>query len=174
MIFVLLVTFQLKHFIADYLLQNQYMLGKFKDRGWVLPLAAHTGVQALATFLIVLAFGKGLGMAVGLGLLDFTLHFIMDRIKASPKLLGRFKAITKKDYEDHVNVVSLFEKEIRRLSLTQQGLDEALNVADKLNEVKIEFHERMKSNVLFWHSVGLDQMVHHLTHYLIIYMMVTL
>ena len=30
-IFILLVIFQFKHFIADYLLQNNYMLGKFKD-----------------------------------------------------------------------------------------------------------------------------------------------
>ena len=31
-IFVLLFAFQMKHFLADYPLQNVYMLGKFKEK----------------------------------------------------------------------------------------------------------------------------------------------
>lgn len=32
-LFILLILFQIKHFVADYLLQGEYMLGKFKP-GW--------------------------------------------------------------------------------------------------------------------------------------------
>ncbi len=51
---VLLVVFQLKHFMADYPLQNEYMLGKFKAKGWFAPLALHAGVHSLFTCVIEL------------------------------------------------------------------------------------------------------------------------
>jgi hypothetical protein len=115
-IFVLLVLYQLKHFICDYPLQNVYMLGKFKDIGWVKPLLAHTGVHALATFIIAISFTQMLFLSVCLALFDMAVHFVMDRVKASPNMLGRY------------------------------------DIKDKR----------------FWWSLGLDQMVHHLTHYAII------
>jgi hypothetical protein len=33
-----------------------------------------------------------------LALFDFAMHFVVDRIKASPRLLGRFKALSAKEY----------------------------------------------------------------------------
>ena len=114
-LFLLLVLYQLKHFTCDYPLQNEYMLGKFKANGWILPLSAHAGVHALGTLVITISLVSPL-LAVLFALFDFTIHFIMDRIKASPKLLGKFKAD---------------EKE-------------------------------------FWWALGFDQMVHHITHYMII------
>ena len=120
---VLLIAFQLKHFICDYPLQNQYMLGKFKDKGWTKPLSAHCFVHALFTFVISLCFlwstNGGIVYSLLLSVLDFIIHFIQDRIKASPKLLGRFKP----------------------------------------------------DNKFFWWALGQDQMTHHLTHYLIIYIL---
>ena len=62
-------------------------------------------------------------------------HFTMDRIKASPNMLGRFKPLTKETYPT-------------------------------ANEAAI------KSNTYFWWSLGLDQGVHHLTHYVIIWWLV--
>jgi hypothetical protein len=115
-IFLLLVIYQLKHFICDYPLQNAYMLGKFKESGWVKPLLAHTGIHAIATFLIAFAFTNLFFLSLSLAAFDLVVHFIMDRVKASPKMLGRF------------------------------------DIKDKR----------------FWWSLGLDQMVHHLTHYAII------
>lgn len=89
-IFFLLVAFQVKHFLCDYPFQTPYMLGKFKGgTEWVLPLVAHAGVHALGTFAISLYF-MGLG-AVLLALLDFAVHFTVDRIKASPTMGGRWK-----------------------------------------------------------------------------------
>lgn len=114
-VFGLLILFQIKHFVADYPLQTRYMLGKFKEHGWIKPLAAHCGVHAGFTFAIAFAF-VDFGLSLFVALLDFVIHFTMDRIKASPKLLGRFTAIDPK----------------------------------------------------FWWALGFDQMIHHLTHYLII------
>ncbi len=89
LIFILLIAFQLKHFISDYPLQNAYMLGKLRATNWVLPLAAHAAVHATATFLIAIWFS--LHLAIILAITDFILHFTIDRLKASPNYGGRFK-----------------------------------------------------------------------------------
>lgn len=116
--FVLFIVFQFKHFVADYPLQTPYMLAKFKESGWVVPLMAHCLVHASLTGIIVAATGIiPVWLIITLMTFDFVVHFIMDRIKASPALLGCY------DIKD------------RR----------------------------------FWWSLGFDQMVHHLTHYVIIY-----
>ena len=88
-IFLLLIVFQLKHFICDYPLQGTYMLGKLRATNWVLPLAAHAAVHATATFLIAIWFS--LHLAIILAIADFILHFTIDRLKASPNIGGRFK-----------------------------------------------------------------------------------
>ncbi len=129
-IFILLFAFQLKHFIADYCWQNRYMLGKFKDDwDFVLPLLAHVGVHGAITFSIVCYWG--FKQALLFALFDMVIHFIMDRIKASKKYLGRFKTLT-------------------------------AETAPKATAAQ------WRSNDYFWLSVGFDQMVHHLTHYVII------
>lgn len=121
-IFVLLVAFQIKHFLADYIYQNAYMLGKFKEKGWVLPLLSHVSFHGVFTIAIAAFYVTNWWIVLGLALFDMIIHFIMDRIKASPKMLGRFNATQKE----------------------------------------------------FWWSLGLDQMVHHLTHYAIIAFIVLL
>ena len=143
-VFILLIIYQVKHLVADYPLQNRYMLGKFKSSGWVLPLSTHCLVHAVFTLVITYVYicsgpitEDRVYLIWQLPLLDFTLHFIMDRVKASPSLLGRFKALSK---------------------------DQMLAGPSK---------KALRSNTLFWYSLGLDQMVHHLTHYLIIYILVT-
>ena len=88
-IFTLLVLFQLKHFVCDYPLQNQYMLGKMQATNWIKPLAAHAAVHSLATYIITMYF-VGPFIAILFALADFIIHFTVDRIKASPKLGGRF------------------------------------------------------------------------------------
>ena len=88
-IFTLLVLFQLKHFVCDYPLQNQYMLGKANATNWIKPLAAHAAVHSLATYIITMYF-VGPFTAIIFALADFIIHFTVDRIKASPKLGGRF------------------------------------------------------------------------------------
>lgn len=87
--FLLLIVFQLKHFICDYPLQGTYMLEKLRATNWVLPLAAHAAVHATATFLIAIWFS--IHLAIILAITDFILHFTIDRLKASPNYGGRFK-----------------------------------------------------------------------------------
>jgi len=86
-IFTLLTLFQIKHFISDYPLQNQYMLQKANLDKWVFPLLSHALVHASLTLLIVLVFNYKLWW---LFFVDLTIHFVVDRIKASPKMLNRF------------------------------------------------------------------------------------
>ena len=88
-LFLLLIVFQLKHFICDFPLQGTYMLGKLRATNWVLPLAAHAAVHATATILIAIWFS--LHLAIILAITDFILHFTIDRLKASPNYGGRFK-----------------------------------------------------------------------------------
>jgi hypothetical protein len=132
--FALLVAYQLKHFLADYPGQtNRYMLGKFRaDWGFVFPLLAHVGVHALGTLVIALAFGCPLPLALKLAVFDASVHFAMDRIKASPRWMGRWKP------------------------LTGPGYLEAEKTGDR---------KAIRGNSLFWNCLGLDQLVHHLTHY---------
>ncbi len=116
-IFLMLVVFQLKQLVGDYLLQTGWMVnGKAKQgAGFIFPLTVHVGVHAVSTLAIVMVVNKDLWF---LALFDFAAHFIMDRIKSSPHMLGRFTDITKQS---------------------------------------------------FWIPFGIDQMVHHLTHYFIIW-----
>lgn len=99
-IFILLIAFQAKHFLADFPLQNKYMLGKFyqENRNWIPPLLAHVSVHGAFTAIISLitlaAFGFGgwsaLVIGVSLAVCDMIIHFIMDRIKASPFIWGKY------------------------------------------------------------------------------------
>ena len=130
LVLTLFVAFQVKHFVADYPLQGRFMLGKFRqDWGFVLPLLAHVGVHAVGTFLIVCWFG--IAQAVCLAIFDAIIHFLMDRVKASKRYLGRFKLLT---------------------------ADTAPTASPA----------QWRSNTFFWWSLGLDQAVHHFTHYAVI------
>jgi hypothetical protein len=146
---VLLVAFQFKHFLADYPFQTEFMLGKFKDTGWFEPLAAHCAVHAFGTATIAYFVGAPGPLMYLLPLLDFVVHFLMDRQKASPYRWGRFKALTG---------------------------DAFLKV--KADAATGSYYERnaalvaLRDNKLFWWSLGFDQMVHHLTHYAIIGLLV--
>lgn len=148
MIYLLLVIYQVKHFVCDYPLQGRYMLGKFKGGyHWILPLLAHSAVHGVATLLIALVFKPK--VAVYVAIFDIVIHFTMDRIKASPNLLGRYKALSANEMK---NILSYLP------TLEEDG-------------VKARFGAQLKSNVYFWWSLGLDQAVHHLTHYVIIWVL---
>ena len=105
------VFFQVKHFFADFIFQNVWMLQKSRA-GWdfVLPLSIHCAIHASATLAVCLYLAPSYWW---LAAMDFAIHFVMDRFKAGPKYLGRFHDVR------------------------GQG---------------------------FWISFGFDQMVHHLTH----------
>jgi hypothetical protein len=116
-IFALLIAFQIKHLIGDYLLQTSWMVrGKAREgAGFLWPLTVHVVIHAALSFAILMAVNPRLWP---LALLDFGIHFVMDRIKSSPRLFGRFTDMNKQS---------------------------------------------------FWIPFGIDQMVHHCTHYFIIW-----
>ncbi len=87
-IFVALILMQVKHLICDYPLQIPWMLGKFKPYpDFVRPLLAHSMVHFVGTQIMCLIFGWPLWLAA----LDLVTHFVIDRLKASPSLGGRWK-----------------------------------------------------------------------------------
>jgi hypothetical protein len=142
-IFQLLLLFQFKHYFADFPLQTSYMLGKFKSgEEWILPLFAHSAVHGLFTFVIVYFFRSDL--AIHLAATDLIAHSIMDRIKASPALLGRFKALSS-----------------REMRIVKRG--------PSIPSQIVPFEQSLRSNTYFWWSLGFDQMFHHMTHYYIIW-----
>lgn len=152
-IFILLIVYQIKHLLADYPLQGRYMLGKFKGgTDWIMPLLAHVGVHAAFTTVIALFYVPQ--HAILLGALDATIHFIMDRIKASPNMLGRFQALSKREMMEVIEHFKYFEQ---------------FPLSNTTMQTKPQEVAKVKSNTYFWWSLGLDQMVHHLTHYGIIY-----
>lgn len=170
-IFALMIVFCLKHFVADFLLQGKYMLGKFKEHGWQLPLAAHCGVHFAFTFLISWAFlsnhPKGAGLAFIFAGFDFAIHFIMDRIKASPNMMGRWKNFSSNEYAGFLSKGFLPPTHFYRdMECT---IHEAAVYEAKPEELKKIY----RSNTLFWWALGFDQMVHALTDVFIMYALVT-
>lgn len=117
-IFALIVVFQLKHYVCDYLLQTKYMLGKFKLKGWFLPLLSHCSFHAVATLIIVKFFGGSNEVALYVAVFDLIAHFFMDWVKVENS------------------------------------------------------RDMSHSNPKYWYILGFDQMFHHLTHYVIIYILI--
>lgn len=153
LLFTLLIVYQLKHFVADYPLQGKFMLGKFLPYPrFILPLLAHASVHGIFTFLIAICF-KDFKTAIALAFFDFVTHFVVDRVKASPSLLGRFKALSATEMKTLVTT-GCTPGSIAPVSQEKQA-------------------EALRNNVLFWWSLGFDQMAHHLTHYAIIWVLVS-
>ena len=73
-------AFLLKHFLADFLLQTDWMAtGKERPEGWLAPLAAHAGLHGALTAALFLAVAPALAW---LGLADALIHGIIDRLKS--------------------------------------------------------------------------------------------
>lgn len=173
--FGLVIWAQLKHFIADYPMQNAYMLGKFKKTGWLLPLAAHAGVHFLFTFFLTLLFTESLSFSVLLGGLDFIIHFIMDRIKASPDMLGKYKALNKFEIDYITGNLNDYKQQYEDV-FTGANDREAARIHDLLEKrykrQEKYVRERWEENTKFWWSLGLDQTVHHLTDITIAFLII--
>ena len=170
-VFTLLVVYQLKHFFADYWLQGNYMLGKFKDDwGFVLPLLAHVAIHGLFTLLICLMVKPELWW---LFIVDITIHFCMDRIKAGKKYLGRFKTLSGNEYveiKERIDTLKMYSIEVPKAGhqTSEETKQYRLEISQEIKEEENKFY----NNTYFWWSLGFDQMVHHLTHYYIIYRLV--
>jgi uncharacterized protein DUF3307 len=77
----LLILFAFKHFVADFLLQTNWIAhGKERREGWQVPLAVHVGCHAGLTLLIALAFAPRLWW---LALVELVIHAAIDRSKTT-------------------------------------------------------------------------------------------
>jgi hypothetical protein len=72
----LMSLFLIKHFIADFPLQTQWMVQGKARRNW--PLLAHAGVHAAFTALIVLPLAPQL---LWLAAVEWLAHIIVDKLK---------------------------------------------------------------------------------------------
>lgn len=94
----LAAVFQVKHYLADYIFQTPWMIKKFAPGNqWIVPMAVHCLVHFVFTASIA-SFYVPVSYALALGYIDFMIHFVMDRIKVHPKLLGRWKALDADSY----------------------------------------------------------------------------
>lgn len=160
-IFLLLIIYQIKHFLADYPLQGKFMLGKFKPYpDFILPLFCHAAVHGLFTYVIALFFQPH--FAVWYGALDLVIHGVVDWLKANPSIGGRFNALSKNEMINEVLPDLKDEEDMGGRSIFRDG-DTKFNRA----------MDRLKSNTYFWWALGADQFAHHCTHYLLIYLMVS-
>ena len=74
------VAFAVKHYVADFLLQTGWMArGKEKPRSWAVALSLHVLCHAGLALLIILVAAPHLWW---LALVDFGVHFVIDRGKA--------------------------------------------------------------------------------------------
>lgn len=93
-VYELLILFQIKHYIADYPLQSEYMLKKAQKRNWALPLTLHSIVHGMLTLVIIMYVNPSMWY---LSIVDAALHFIMDRVKGDPSIMNRYK-VSEKPY----------------------------------------------------------------------------
>jgi hypothetical protein len=80
LVFGLLVGLEVKHFIADYLLQPAWILagkGDFRQPGGY----AHAGIHAAFSLVLLLAFGVPFSLAVALFVAEFVVHYALDYAK---------------------------------------------------------------------------------------------
>lgn len=77
----LLAWLQVKHFVADYLLQPAWIL-RGKGNGSHPGGYAHAGLHALASLPALLAVGAGASAVCMLMLGEFGIHFAIDHLKA--------------------------------------------------------------------------------------------
>lgn len=93
-----LVTWMLiltaKHVVADFLLQNSWMaMGKDAREGWLLPLTVHCLVHGAVATLLFAVLAPQLWF---LGVIDFAVHFCIDRTKGY--LVSHFGITSEKQY----------------------------------------------------------------------------
>lgn len=117
MMFKLLLAFQLKHLLADYFFQTEYMLQKTGEKKWFYPLLAHALMHGFQTNLLLVCFS--LYSYMWLGLLDAIAHFFIDRLKV------------------------------------------------------IASRNVSAANPTYWRLLGMDQALHHCTHYFLILLIVS-
>lgn len=163
-VLTLLLVFQVKHLLADYFLQGGPMLKKFdkEPKVWIPALAMHCAVHMVMTLVITAIVTHSILMSLGIAALDFVLHFCMDRVKASPFMLGRWKPLFGTAFKMYVNMA-----QCRNLD----GSKITGHTEEQAEAIRNEGKRALRENTFFWWALGIDQSFHHVTHYVIILLM---
>lgn len=165
-VFLLLVLFQIKHYISDFLLQGRYMLGKFKeDWSFALPLLSHSAVHGIFTLAICLIFAPHLWW---LSLVDIISHFFIDRLKAGSKYLGRYKALSADQFKDQAHILL----EGQKYKADNEHLIYDHSFDEYVKELEEKASKRIKSNTRFYWSLGFDGFLHSLVYIFIVWVIV--
>lgn len=80
--FGLLIGLEVKHFIADYLLQPAWILagkGDFRLPGGY----AHAGAHAVFSLIVLVALQTPLWLAAAICVIEFVIHYVLDYAKVS-------------------------------------------------------------------------------------------
>ena len=116
MLLLLLIILVIKHWLADFPLQTEYMLNKSAKEGWAIPLLDHALVHGFMSTVIFMLFSTWwFGLLIGI--LDTMLHFIIDRLKGSPTI--------KEMYEPWL--LRTFKTDSNKIFWVTLGLDQALH-----------------------------------------------
>jgi hypothetical protein len=106
--------------------------------------------------------------------MDMFIHFFMDRLKASPYYLGKFKSMSAKEFKDMAEKQKRLDADM--LVAINNPLAAPTDVLQRVHERSEFLHEAKTQklyNKLFWMALGFDQMIHHLTDLLVIYILAT-
>ncbi|HVT62569.1 MAG TPA: hypothetical protein VHD33_03685 [Legionellaceae bacterium] len=82
----------------------------------------------------------------------------MDRIKAGKKYMGRWKALSASEWV-----------EAKRRSECEWVDIHGDQITDATKPMNAIYRKQIIGNRLFWICLGIDQLIHHLTHYVCIY-----
>jgi len=92
--------------------------------------------------------------------------------------MGRWKPVTAAEYVEARAYLVLAQerRDLRDKILAAQAriLAPASSVEPSNEKLEVAARRRLRGNTLFWWCLGFDQMIHHLTHYVCIYLMLRL
>ena len=94
-VLLLLIFFNCKHLVGDFVLQSHHMVMGKGQQGWAFvgPLAFHCLVHvALSATIIFFFFGLKFLWFLPV---EFAVHFVIDRLKSGPKYGGQFSMTEK-------------------------------------------------------------------------------
>ncbi|MEO0879968.1 MAG: DUF3307 domain-containing protein [Pseudomonadota bacterium] len=96
-LFALFIVFQIKQLLADYVFQTIWMVnGKGRaGAGFIFPLFVHVFLHASLTLAIVAVIDPSLWY---LAVVDFAVHFVIDRLKSGPRWFGRIDDPSRQAY----------------------------------------------------------------------------
>lgn len=90
-VLILILAFQVKHFLGDFAFQTGPMVMGKGAPGWQFakPLSIHCLIHSVLTTIVLAAFS--ILSFWPLIVIDFVIHFIIDRLKSGPRYAGRVK-----------------------------------------------------------------------------------